>query len=70
MNLVALPAFDDNAIRMLHNRREARVVDPAEAARVTPSCDAHGVEFAGILVMRPRGAAALAAPRPWKIHLR
>jgi len=70
MNLVALPAFDDNAIRMLHHRREARVVDPAEATRVTPSPDAQRVELAGILVMRQRGAAVPAAPRPWKIHLR
>jgi hydroxyacylglutathione hydrolase len=70
MNLVALPAFDDNPIRMLHNRREAMVVDPAESARVTPSPGAHGVELAGILVMRQYGTAVLAAPRPWKIHLR
>jgi hypothetical protein len=70
MNLVALPAFDDNPIRMLHYRREARVADPADAARVSPSPDAHGVELAGILVMRQYGTAALAAPRPWKIRLR
>jgi hypothetical protein len=69
MNLVALPAFDDNRIRMPHKRRQA-LVDPAEAARVTPSPGAHGVELAGILVMRQYGTAVLAAPRPWKIHLR
>jgi hypothetical protein len=55
---------------MLHYRREARVADPADAARVSPSPDAHGVELAGILVMRQYGTAALAAPRPWKIRLR
>lgn len=70
MNLVALPAFDANPMRMLHNRREAQMADPAEAARVTASPGAHGVGLAGILVMRQHGTAVLAAPRPWKIHLR
>jgi hypothetical protein len=70
MNLVALPALDTHPMRMLHNRREARVVDPAEKARVTASPGAHGVGLAGILVMRQHGVAVLAVPRPWKIHLR
>ena len=70
MNLVALPAFADNLIRMLHNGRGMRVVDPAEAARITHSPDAADAELAGILVMRPHGAAALVAPRQWKNDFR
>jgi hydroxyacylglutathione hydrolase len=34
MDLVALPAFADNYIWMLHDGREALVVDPGDAAPV------------------------------------
>jgi hydroxyacylglutathione hydrolase len=50
MNLVALPAFTDNYIWMLHNGREALVVDPGEAAPVVRALDAQQLTLAGILV--------------------
>lgn len=50
MELVALPAFADNYIWMLHNGREALVVDPGEAAPVTRALAASGLALAGILV--------------------
>ena len=50
MKLIALPAFDDNYIWMLHDGREALVVDPGDAAPVLAALDAHGLELAGILV--------------------
>jgi hydroxyacylglutathione hydrolase len=55
MNLVALPAFADNYIWMLHNGREALVVDPGEAAPVTRALDAQRLELAGILVTHHHG---------------
>jgi hydroxyacylglutathione hydrolase len=50
MNLVALPAFSDNYIWMLHDGRAAIVVDPGDAAPVLAALDAHDLELAGILV--------------------
>jgi hydroxyacylglutathione hydrolase len=50
MNLIALPAFTDNYIWMLHDGREAVVVDPGDAAPVLAALDAHGLELAAILV--------------------
>lgn len=55
MDLQALPAFADNYIWMLHNGREALVVDPGEAAPVTRALDAQGLELAGILVTHHHG---------------
>ncbi|MDE1950995.1 MAG: hydroxyacylglutathione hydrolase [Burkholderiales bacterium] len=50
MKLVALPAFTDNYIWMLHNGREAVVVDPGDAAPVSAALDAQGLQLAAILV--------------------
>jgi hydroxyacylglutathione hydrolase len=50
MNLVAIPALTDNYIWMLHNDREALVVDPGETAPVARALDAQGLTLAGILV--------------------
>ena len=50
MNLVALPAFNDNYIWMLHDGRQAVVVDPGDAAPVFSALDQHGLELIGILV--------------------
>jgi hydroxyacylglutathione hydrolase len=50
MNLVAIPAFADNYIWMLHNGREALVVDPGEAAPVMRALDARRLTLGGILV--------------------
>ena len=50
MNLVALPAFTDNYIWMLHDGQSAFVVDPGEAAPVETALDALGLALRGILV--------------------
>lgn len=71
MNLIALPAFSDNYIWMLHDGTRAVVVDPGDAAPVLQALDTLGLQLAGILVthhhpdhvggvqaLRPRLAAA------------
>jgi hydroxyacylglutathione hydrolase len=50
MNLVALPAFSDNYIWMLHNASHALVVDPGDAAPVMQALDALHLQLAAILV--------------------
>jgi hydroxyacylglutathione hydrolase len=50
MKLVALPAFTDNYIWMLHDDRQAIVVDPGDAAPVQSALDANGLALAAILV--------------------
>jgi hydroxyacylglutathione hydrolase len=50
MNLIALPAFSDNYIWMLHDGQRAVVVDPGESAPVLRALDSHGLELAAILV--------------------
>jgi hydroxyacylglutathione hydrolase len=50
MNLIALPAFTDNYIWMLHDGREAVVVDPGESAPVIAALDAQRLALAAILV--------------------
>jgi hydroxyacylglutathione hydrolase len=55
MKLIALPAFTDNYIWMLHDGRHAIVVDPGESAPVEHALDAHGLALAGILVTHHHG---------------
>jgi hydroxyacylglutathione hydrolase len=50
MNLVALPAFTDNYIWMLHDGTDAIVVDPGDAAPVHAALDAQRLQLAAILV--------------------
>lgn len=50
MNLLALPAFDDNYIWMLHDGVSAAVVDPGDADPVLAALDAQGLQLAAILV--------------------
>jgi hydroxyacylglutathione hydrolase len=50
MNLVALPAFSDNYIWMLHDGSQALVVDPGDAAPVIAALDASRLTLSGILV--------------------
>ena len=50
MNLIALPAFTDNYIWMLHDGRHAVVVDPGESAPVIAALDAQQLALAAILV--------------------
>lgn len=50
MKLVALPAFSDNYIWMLHDGARALVVDPGDAAVVQRALDARQLELGAILV--------------------
>jgi hydroxyacylglutathione hydrolase len=50
MELLALPAFTDNYIWLLHDGSQALVVDPGEAGPVHAALDAHGLALAAILV--------------------
>jgi len=50
MNLIALPAFADNYIWMLHDGLQAVVVDPGESAPVIAALDARQLVLAAILV--------------------
>jgi hydroxyacylglutathione hydrolase len=50
MTLLALPAFADNYIWMLHDGAGAVVVDPGDAAPVIAALDAHGLTLRAILV--------------------
>jgi hydroxyacylglutathione hydrolase len=50
MNLIALPAFSDNYIWMLHDDAKAVVVDPGDAAPVEAALEQRGLRLAAILV--------------------
>jgi hydroxyacylglutathione hydrolase len=50
MDLIALPAFADNLIWMLHDGRQALVVDPGAAAPVANALHARSLRLAVILV--------------------
>ncbi len=50
MNLVALPAFTDNYIWLLHDGAQALVVDPGDAAPVHAALDTLRLELSAILV--------------------
>jgi hydroxyacylglutathione hydrolase len=50
MNLLALPAFDDNYLWLLHDGRQALAVDPGDAAPVCAALEQGALELAGILV--------------------
>jgi len=66
MNLVALAAFSDNYIWMLHDGVQALVVDPGEAEPVLQALDRYALQLAGILVTHHHGdhVGGLAALRP------
>ena len=66
MNLIALPAFADNYIWMLHDGAQAVVVDPGDAAPVRAALDAQGLALAGILVTHhhPDHVGGIDALRP------
>lgn len=55
MNLVAVPAFTDNYIWMLHDGRQAIVVDPGEAAPVERALDERRLELQAIVVTHHHG---------------
>lgn len=55
LKLVALPAFTDNYIWMIHDGVDALVVDPGEAAPVLQALAAQHLRLAGILVTHHHG---------------
>ncbi|HQQ72022.1 MAG TPA: hydroxyacylglutathione hydrolase [Alicycliphilus sp.] len=55
MNLLPLPAFSDNYIWMLHDRRHAVVVDPGDAAPVLQALRDMGLSLQAILVTHHHG---------------
>lgn len=67
MNLLALPAFNDNYIWMLHDARNAIVVDPGDSAPVIAALAANGLTLAGILVTHHHTdhVGGVDALRPW-----
>ncbi len=50
MNVLALPAFDDNYIWLLHDGTNAAVVDPGDADPVNEALDRLGLRLQAILV--------------------
>jgi hydroxyacylglutathione hydrolase len=50
MNLLALPAFTDNYIWMVHDGQRALVVDPGDAEPVFHALQHHGLQLEAILV--------------------
>lgn len=50
MNLIPLPALDDNYIWLLHDGQRALVVDPGDAQVVRQALKAHALQLEGILV--------------------
>lgn len=66
MNLVALPAFNDNYIWLLHDGTRAVVVDPGDAAPVIEALERLQLQLAAILVTHHHGdhTGGLEALRP------
>ena len=50
MNLLALPAFSDNYLWLLHDARQAIVVDPGQAEPVLQALKERGLQLQAILV--------------------
>jgi hydroxyacylglutathione hydrolase len=50
MNLIALPAFADNYIWMIHDGGKATVVDPGDAAVVQQALQTHQLKLQAILI--------------------
>jgi hydroxyacylglutathione hydrolase len=50
VNMMALPALNDNYIWFLHNGRSAVVVDPGDAAPVLKALETHRLQLEAILV--------------------
>lgn len=73
MNLLPLPAFSDNYIWLLHNGKQALVVDPGDAAPVQAALHIHGLQLQAILVTHHHadhvgGVAALRAATGARVY--
>ncbi|MDB5805749.1 MAG: hydroxyacylglutathione hydrolase [Betaproteobacteria bacterium] len=55
IQVVPIPAFQDNYLWLIHNDRQATVVDPGDAAPVIDYLTQHGLELASILVTHHHG---------------
>lgn len=55
MNLIAVPAFTDNYIWMLHDGTSAIVVDPGDAAPVVRALDERSLKLSAIVVTHHHG---------------
>ena len=55
MDLIALPAFEDNYLWLLHDGQQALVVDPGDAAPVQAALRRLGLRLASILVTHHHG---------------
>lgn len=55
MNLIAIPAFQDNYIWMLHTQGSAWVVDPGAAEPVLQALAANQLDLAGVLITHHHG---------------
>ena len=67
MNIIALPAFSDNYIWLLHDGRRALVVDPGDAKPVLKALLSTGLDLEAILVTGATvwGPAREAIPEPF-----
>ncbi len=73
MTLLPLPAFDDNYIWMLHDGRQALVVDPGDEQPVLQALQTLGLQLSAILVTHHHadhvgGVAALRAATGATVH--
>src|SRR6218665_2805914 len=66
MNLLALPAFADNYLWMLHDGHRAIVVDPGQAAPVAEALSRLGLQLPAILVTHHHAdhVGGVGRPRP------
>jgi hydroxyacylglutathione hydrolase len=50
LSVLAVPAFNDNYLWLIHDSRLAAVVDPGDAQPILAALDAHGLTLAAILL--------------------
>lgn len=50
LSILTVPAFDDNYLWLIHNGRDAVVVDPGDATVILQALKQHGLSLTGILL--------------------
>ena len=73
LNIIPIPAFDDNYIWLLHNGQNAVVVDPGDAAPVIKTLNALNLNLSAILITHHHsdhidGVASLLAHRAVPVY--